>query len=638
MTIPADDETLRAHLEHANLPALLPAIVQLTGDLGLLERFPPPNSPMMGAVDGDLSEDDQRAIRELAFEALVRFRDGDGTLPPLPEEEALVAMMNWCVGEEIPPDYVPLAIEESALVEDDPRRFEWRERPDADRLADFHVAVIGGGLGGVCAGIRLGQAGIPYTIFEKNEAIGGTWHENSYPDLRVDVPNHFYSFSFAHNPDWSHYFSMRDELKAYVEGVAREHEVTRCVRFGTEVVRADWDALTRRWRVVVRGKDGNEETVEANAVISAVGMLNRPNFPDIEGLADFGGACFHSARWDHSVDFAGKRVGVIGTGASAQQFVPRLAEETAHLTVFQRAAHWVSYNASYRATIHDSFKWCLRHVPYYHSWYRFLLFWAGGDRAYPVFRIDPDWERPDESTSLANDFFRQGTIAHMREQLGGDEALLARCTPDYPPLGKRPLMDNGWFATLRRDDVSLVTEGIERVTEKGVLTRDGRHHDLDVLVLGTGFHAGRFLWPMEIRGRDGAVLQERWEGGENPRAYLGITMPDFPNLFCLYGPNTNPVVGSVIYMLECQTQYVMGCLRELLEGDLAAIDCRPEVHDAYNERLDAEMEHMVWRHPKVHSYYNNAAGRVITNVPFTMHEYWRMTRAPDLDDYRLESL
>lgn len=635
MRIPATDDELRAHLAHANLPSLLPAIVQLTGDFELLSRFRPPTTPMMGAVDGNLSPGDQAAIRELAFQALRRWRDGDDALPPLPSADSLQALMNWCAGDPIPSHYVPLAIEEAALVERDPRRFVWNRRPDAEALGRFHVLVIGAGFGGVCAAIRLEQAGIPYTICEKNDSVGGTWYENRYPDLRVDVPNHFYSFSFRPNPDWSDYFSRGPEIEAYVEACARETGVRERIRFGTEVLRADYDEASARWHVRVRRPDGGEEELVANAVISAVGMLNRPRYPDIEGIDRFAGPSFHSSRWRADVPLAGRRVGVIGTGASAVQFVPRVAEQAAHLTIFQRSAHWVSYNASYRATIHESFKWCLRHVPFHHNWYRFLLFWAGSDRAYPVFRIDPDWKDPERSTGPINDLFRQAATQYIRDQLGDDPALVAKCLPDYPPLGKRPLLDNGWYAALRRPNVDLVTAGIRRVAPTGIETADGKSIPLDVLVLSTGFQAGRFLWPMQVTGRGGVRLEDRWEGGENPRAHLGITMPDFPNLFCLYGPNTNPVVGSVIYMLECQTRYVMGCLRAMLENGWSALDCRREAHDAYNARLDAEMEHMVWRHPKVHSYYNNARGRVITNVPWTMYDYWKMTREPDFSDYHV---
>ena len=636
MHIPADDETLRAHLEYANLPSLLPAIVLLTGDRSLLSRFEPPTTPMMGAVDGDLSEEVQGQIRAIAFEALVAFRDGDGALPSLPDHDTIVELMNWCAGEAIPPEYVPLAIEEGCLEDPDPRRFEWNEVPDTKTLDAYHVLVIGGGFGGISAGIRLGQAGIPYTLIEKNTDLGGTWHENSYPDLRVDVPNHFYSFSFANNPDWTNHFSMRDEIKAYAEGVAKNHGVDGHVRFGTEVVRADYDEAGALWKVRVRNADGQEEILQANAVISAVGMLNRPQTPDIEGLDSFAGTSFHSSSWDHTLDLKGKRVGVIGTGASAMQFVPRVAEQVEHLTIFQRAAHWVSFNPNYRAQTDASFRWCLRNIPFHHSWYRFLMFWASADKAFPVFQIDPEWTDPDHSTSMANDFFRQGAVAHMREQLGGDEDLIAKCLPDYPPLGKRPLMDNGWYSTLVQDHVDLDTTGIDRIVPEGVLMKDGRTVELDVLVLATGFHAGKFLWPMEIAGKGGTMLNDRWDGGENPRAYLGITMPDFPNLFCLYGPNTNPVVGSVIYMLECQTTYIMGCLREMIEQGHRAIDCRKDVHDAFNERLDTQMETMVWRHPKVKSYYNNSEGRVITNAPWTLYQYWDMTRRVDFTDYVVE--
>lgn len=635
MHLPADDTRLKQILEHANLPALVPALVQLSGDLGLIERFPAPSSPMMGAVEGNFSPADQAAIRAEAFRILRAHRDGDGRLPPVPNEATLRVLMNWCAGDAIPDHYVPLALEEAAFAEPDPRRFVWKRRPSAEALSSFRVIVIGAGFGGICAGVRLGQAGIDFTILEKNDSLGGTWYENRYPDLRVDVPNHFYSFSFRPNPDWSDYFSRGPEIEAYAKACAKEYGLLERTRFGTEVVSAEYDEPAARWRVRTRGKDGREEILVANAVISAVGMLNRPKWPEIEGLETFGGACFHSSRWRDDVPLDGRRVAVIGTGASAVQLVPRVAERAARLTIFQRAAHWVSYNASYRARVHDDFKWLLRHVPFYQSWYRFLLFWAGSDRAYPVFRIDPTWTDPARSTSQANDLFRQFATQYIHDQLGGDPTLLSKCVPDYPPLGKRPLLDNGWYATLRREHVELVTEGIRRITPTGIETSEGRTIEVDVLILATGFHAGRFLWPMQIVGKGGVRLEDRWEGGENPRAHVGITVPDFPNFFCLYGPNTNPVVGSVIFMLECQTRYVMGCLRTMLEGGVRELDCRHAAHDAYNERLDAEMESMVWRHPKVHSYYNNAKGRVITNVPWTMYDYWSMTREPDLADYHV---
>ena len=469
----------------------------------------------------------------------------------------------------------------------------------------------------------------------KNPDVGGTWFENSYPDLRVDIPNHFYSYSFEPNPDWPDYFSRGPQIREYARHCADKYGVSEHVRFGCEVLHTRWDEAASQWEVDVQDGEGRTETLKAHFVISAVGMLNRPQIPDINGLESFEGPCFHSSRWQSELNLSGKRVGVIGTGASAMQFVPRVAEQASALSIFQRAAHWATFNPSYRAQISDSFKWLLRHVPYYHAWYRFLLFWAGCDRAYPVFCIDPEWEHQDRSISQANDLFRQGATMYIEQALGGDADLIEKCVPRYPPLGKRPLLDNGWYETLRKDHVSLVTDPIREVDAKGITTQSGERHELDVLILGTGFHAGRFLYPMKITGRGGVQLEERWDGGENPRAYLGITMPDFPNLFCLYGPNTNPVLGSVIYMHECQMTYVMDCIRSMLEQGHRVLDCRPEAHDAYNERMDEALKTLVWSHPRVRSYYNNKEGRVTTNAPWRMIEYWQMTRKAELSDYRL---
>ena len=498
-------------------------------------------------------------------------------------------------------------------------------------LEQFHVGIVGAGLGGLGAAIRLEQAGIAYTIFEKNSDVGGTWFENTFPDLRVDVPNHFYSYSFAPKADWSDHYSRRDEIADYIAQCAKEYAVLPHVRFGTEVVRAAFDEAGGRWPVRLRTAEGAEEDVEVDVLISAVGMLNRPSIPDLEGLDTFEGPWFHSARWDHDVELDGKRVAVIGTGASSMQFMPAIAPRTERLTIFQRSRHWVNPNPKYHQGVTDAEQWLFAHVPYYASWYRFLLFWNSADRMYPAFRVDPAWPEPDVAVSAPNDKLRRIMTDHLRRELAERPELVAEVLPDYPALGKRMLQDNGWFRTLLRENVELVNERIVRVEPRAVVTESGSSYDADVIVLGTGFHPNKYLWPMEITGRDGVVLHDEW--GEDPRAYLGMTMPGFPNLFCLYGPNTNPVVGSVIFVLECQIDYILSTIGAMLEQAITTLECRRDVHDAYNARVDAEHEHLVWRHPRVHSYYNNRAGRVTTNMPWTLLEYWRMTREPSLDDF-----
>jgi len=251
---------------------------------------------------------------------------------------------------------------------------------------------------------------------------------------------------------------------------------------------------------------------------------------------------------------------------------------------------------------------------------------------YPAFRVDPAWPDHTFSISRANDKLRRIMTAHLEQELATRPDLVAKALPDYPALGKRMLQDNGWFRALLRTNVELVTDRIERVEPRRVVTAAGAAHDADVIILATGFHPNKYLWPMTITGR-GVVLDDVW--GEDPRAYLGITMPGFPNLFCLYGPNTNPVVGSVVSVLECQVTYVVKVIGAMLEQGYATMECRREVHDAYNERVDAEHEQLVWRHPRVHSYYNNRAGRVTTNMPWTLLDYWSMTREPALDDFVL---
>jgi len=629
----SDDAVLASALEHANPAALLPVLCLLTGDATLIERFRPPAPSVLGDQRGGMSDEQQAAIRALALEVLRDWRDRPRPLPPLPPQETLRRLFGWSVNDEVAADYLPVLLEETRLTGSDLRRFEWRQRPAPEKLAAFRVLIIGAGLGGVCAAIRLAEAGIPYTILEKNVTVGGTWFENSYPGCRVDVANHFYSYSFEPNPDWSDFYARRDELEGYVERCADKYDVRSRIRFDTEVVAAVWDEHRRRWKVHARTRSGAEETFEADALISAVGMLNRPQFPAIEGLESFAGPRFHSARWRHDVDWTGKRVAVIGTGASAMQFVPELARRVERLQIYQRSPQWAAPSPNYHLRVPDGKKWLLRHVPYYLGWYRFLLLWNVGDAMYPAFCVDPQWPEPKRSIGPANDALRELMTAHIRAEIGDDPALLRKVIPDYPPLGKRILLDNGWFRTLVRPNVDLITEPIRAIAPEGIVTEPSGLQRADVLVLSTGFHAGKFLWPMDIRGRGGVRLHDLWDEGENPRAYLGITIPRFPNLFCLYGPNTNPVVGSVIFMLECQVRYTLACLRELIEGGHRTLECRQDVHDAYNERVDAQHERMVWRHPRVRSYYNNGSGRVITNVPWRLLDYWRMTRAPDLADF-----
>ena len=632
--ITESDEFLAEVLEHASVATLMMAIVHLTGDASILSGTIRPQMSLPGEHDGGLSDEDKAAVRAMALDALRAYRDRGCTLPPPPSPETIREMMSFLVGDQVSDEYVPMFSEEMALENGDARDIDWSVVPAARRAA-FQVVIVGAGMSGLLAAIRLEHAGIPYVVIEKNDGVGGTWLENSYPGCRVDVANHFYSYSFAPNHDWPEFFSQRDQLRQYFDECADRFHVRPHIRFATEVRAARWDDAAARWELRLRTRDGGEETLHANALISAVGALNRPRLPDIPGRESFRGPAFHSAEWQHEHDLRGRRVAVIGTGASAFQLAPEVAKVAERLIVFQRSPQWMVPNARYHARVSDAKKWLLHHVPYYARWYRFLLFYPGSDGLLPSLVVDPEWPDQERSVNAMNDFMREYFTQYMLEQIGDDPALRAKVIPTYPPFIKRMLQDNGtWLQTLKRDNVDLVTEAIAEITADGIRTADGTLHRVDAIVYATGFHANRFLWPMDIVGRDGVSLCERW--GDEPRAYLGITVPSYPNLFCLYGPGTNLAhAGSIIFHSECQVRYITECLAALLASGHAAMDCRQDVHEAYAERFDERHTKMVWSHTGTSSWYKNAHGRVLNTSPWRLVDYWGWTRHPDLTDFDL---
>ena len=634
--ITEDDDAIAAALEEVSVPALLMSMVHMTGDPSVLRGPLRPAGIYLNEVQGFMSAEHQAAVRAEALAVIAAYRDAGCVLPPPPGPDLVHEMMNVLVAGEVPDEYVPLMLEELELDGIDSRDPHPLDGLPPGAGSDLEVVVVGAGMSGLLAGIRLARAGIRFTVVEKNPGPGGTWWENRYPGCRVDVGNHFYCYSFAPNDHWSEFFARQPELQQYFERCMHEFGVADHVRFDTEVVGARWDECSCRWSVELRGPGGRRRTLEADALISAVGQLNRPKLPDIPGRDTFAGTAMHSAHWVEGTELAGKRVAVVGTGASAFQIVPTIAGEVAGLTVFQRSAPWMFPNPHYHDQVAPGAAWAFEHLPFYGRWYRFLLFWPACDGGLPAMRIDPDWPDQSRSVSALNDAARQVFTQWMADQIGDDDELLAKVVPDYVCLGKRTLQDNGsWLGALVRDDVELVTDPIARISEHGVVTACGDEYPVDVIVYATGFHANRYLWPMEIVGRDGVVLAEQW--GDRPTAYLGITVPNFPNFFCLYGPGTNLAHGgSLIFHSECQVRYVMGCLGALVAGGHRSIECRQDVHDDYNRRLQAELDTMVWSHPSIRSsWYRNAEGRIYILSPWRLGDYWRWTRAPDLDEFVL---
>ena len=481
------------------------------------------------------------------------------------------------------------------------------------------VAIVGAGFGGVATAVQLKQRGQDdIVILERGDRIGGVWRANTYPGIACDVPSHLYSLSFAPNPDWSQRFSPGDEIQAYLAGVADRFGVTPHIRFNSDVERATFDQEAGRWRLEV----ANGEDVEAEVLITACGQLCRPSIPPVKGLDRFKGPMFHSAHWDPDFDPAGKRVAVIGTGASAIQFVPRIAESVSQMTIFQRSAPWVLGKMD--RVYPERVKRLHRRIPLLPKlWRKGWMLWF--ESLVPVFT------RPDSPAARINTAVYK-TLSQVNRfvQLRGNRKLWKATTPDSPVGCKRILITADWYPTLRLENVELVSGAIAEVTEDSVIGPDGRSHPADAIIFGTGFTTTEFLAPMQVVGREGRRLAEdAWaHGGE---AYLGITVAGFPNMFLLYGPNTNHGTGSAVELLEAQARYVVQAVDALATGKAERLEVKREAYERFVREMDERLAGSVW--VRGSNWYVNEEGRVTNNWPGSQAEYKRRVRTLALTDY-----
>jgi 4-hydroxyacetophenone monooxygenase len=615
--------TTSSAFAEASIPTLLMCLVQLTGDEKWLREpyLPRRDTNLFHDETGGLPDEAQQEVRTAMAAVLDELNAGTRTVPTDINNELFVKMMRTCVAEQVAPEYAPMLLEELGFVD---RDVHWSTAIPPDLPEGFRVLVIGAGFAGICAAIKLSQLGIPYVVVEKNPDIGGTWFDNNYPEAGVDTPNHFYSYSFAPNSRWNNYFSKRAEISQYAHDVADRHNIISNMQFSTEVSSLHWNNDRKTWTasIITAGNTRNEEFP---IIITAVGQLNRPNLAPAQGIENFTGAWFHSSQWDHSIDLAGKRVAVIGTGASAMQFMRSVADSAGDVTIYQRSPQWIRPNSDYHRTVSDSTKWLLENVPFYAEWYRFGLFWRFGDGLLSTLRRDPEWPYSERSMNRHNDRHREQMTDFILTELDGRPDLIEKCLPTYPPYGKRMLVDNEWFPTLRRNNVHLVAEAVDHISATGIVDASGTSADFDVIILATGFQAGNLLSPIDIRGKSGTALREVWST-DNPKAYLGITVPDYPNMFMLVGPNTFVAHGgSIIFQAECAMRYISDCLVSMVEQSITSVEVLTAVHDEYNERIDDEHNELVWAHPGLHSWYRNAQGRVFSPMPWRFVDYWKMT-------------
>jgi cation diffusion facilitator CzcD-associated flavoprotein CzcO len=478
------------------------------------------------------------------------------------------------------------------------------------------VLIVGAGFGGIATAIELTRSGFAdVRILERAPDLGGTWYYNDYPGAACDVPSHLYSFSFAQRTDWSRLCSPQAEIHGYLKDVARRHDVERLIEYERTVSSCTWDEARLRWRVHTT----DDASYLADAIVLATGQLHRPSYPKLDGLESFAGHSFHSARWDHDYSLAGRRVAVVGTGASAVQFIPEIAPEVRSLTVFQRTGNWFLPRRNRRYPM--PVKTAIEAIPGLQALRRRFVF-----------------DYTESLTALIRHPRTIGLLgaarsaAFMRLQLR-DPELRRRVWPNYTFGCKRVLFSSKYLPALGRTNVDLVTEPIARVAEHGLVTADGTLHEVDCIIWGTGFQTTEFMFPMQIVGARGRSLREAWAQG--PRAHLGICVSGFPNMFLMYGPNTNTSGGSIIFFEEAQAAYLRQALERLRSRTSAAIDVRPEVQDAGDRALQARFAGTAWT--RCDSWYRDERGRIVANWPGYMREYQEQTSALDETEYRFTS-
>ena len=632
---PAPDHGwLQAALAAANVPTLACVLVLLTGDRRWIG---PPYAPsrIRGLDDNDtggFSDAIQAEIRDAVHDALVAWFDGRPPALPEPSDQLLLEMMSVSLGEDVPDNYITMIRQDLGLASFAPSCPAAVATPVPE---GFTALIIGAGISGICAAIEFAKAGIPYVIVERRPALGGVWFDNRYPGAACDVPSHLYSYSFAPY-DWSRYFAGSREIHAYLEHVADAFDVRRHIHFGIEIESARYCADTATWAAEAIDSDGNRETLTARILLSCVGAFNKPRIPAVEGMDSFTGPSVHTGQYpDAGLDLAGRDVVLVGNGASAMQVAPAIVDQVRSLTIIQRSAQWAAPFPKVGQDIPDPVKRLIREVPLYRQWYRLRLNWAFNDKLYEALQQDPSWDGQGRSINAINDSHRKALTGYIKAELGNAQHLLPDVLPQYPPFGKRMLLDNGWFRTLARDNVKPVMAGVSKVLPDAVVTTDGGVHHADVIIWATGFDVVNLLAPMKVTGLGGRELHDDWDG-DNARAYLGTVVPGYPNFFCLYGPNTQfGHGGSLITVLERQMHYVMSLLHQMLAHGIETVDVRRDVHDAYNAKVDATHARMVWTYPGVETYYKNSRGRVVVNNPFRVLEFWRMTETADLSEYEV---
>jgi len=620
MAATVEPSFIRRAIELADLDAVRVALYQHTRDPEIRAL------PHSSKLDADGRE---RLIGKATAWLVANAATGQ---PPEPPEPFLRALMDFATGETMG-DLEFEARRDLPAFRDFPLMTGWTDgRPALPE--DFRVVVVGSGFSGIAMGVQLERLGIPYLVLDRRPDPGGTWSINRYPDIRVDTISITYELLFEKNHPWTEYFARGGEVRSYLEGISRKYGVHANTRFEHDVVAATFDAERDRWTLEVDTPAGRQ-TLEASVVVTAVGTFANARAPRFEGQDVFQGQILHPSRWPADFSAKGKRVAIVGNGSTGVQLLAPIAEQAERVHVFQRTPQWISPRDKYGRAVEPEVRWLLDHFPGYWNWWRYMAI-ASLFATHGYLLVDEEWKAKGGRFNAMNDKLREQLIAYVRTQTGGREDLVARLIPDYAPFSRRPVVDNGWYAALTRDHVELVTDPIARLTPTGIETRDGNHREIDALVTATGFEVARYLWPTRWTGRDGQDLHAFWSK-DGARAYLGMMVPRFPNLFMLYAPHSQPVPGGtgVPIWFVLWSAYVGQCLVRMIETGKSRVEVRSEAYQRYNDALDLESKKLILLQREgapEKNYYVNEFGRVQVNAPWYGPDFHRMCARVDWND------
>ncbi|QQQ64393.1 flavin-containing monooxygenase [Paenarthrobacter ureafaciens] len=616
----------------ASEPAVLAAaLAQLTGDLKWADDERLAGLRRWSAGQQEQMDAEGEAYLEEAGAELERLiSSGFAGAKVISDPAELLYIARAAIDERLDGSFVPKL--EHHL---NPELCQVKIDRDAVKRRNLKVTIIGAGMSGIGLAFTLADAGIEYEILDMSQDVGGIWFDNTYPECGVDTQAFQYAWDAEPNLNWTRFDVKRDEILQYIRDAASKRGVLDRIQFGVKAEKGTWDAGTSQWRLDVT-RNGVPDVMTTDVLVVAVGSLNQPKIPEIPGSDTYQGETFHTARWRDDLALEGKRVAIIGSGSSGVQVTRSVAKLADELFVFVRSPHWMRPRRPTEiGEVTEGKRWLLRNLPNYLAWYRFYLDYVLGDREHRrmILEETPEGLKP----SRENDAVREELTAYIRKELGDREDLITKVTPSYPPYSKRLVVDNGWYNTLTQPNVSLVTDKIAALDETGILTTDGAHYSVDVIGFATGFHGTRYFWPLELISAKGKRLAETFGSDDDLRAYLGTAMADYPNLFALQGPNTAiGHGGGATFMSEGQGRFIMTCLKTLVEQDKRSITIKPEVVDAYNRTIDERLDRMVWTEPGLTSRFRNSAGRVITNHPWTLLEFWERTRSAQVEDFILD--